>query len=86
MLNYGVFQNYGVAGTRSSRIPVIQPPFGISVDGYAVNGRFSFGTGNYGEGPGWGAYYTGLRAKSWFNMQQLSDGLADATLKALNLE
>ena len=90
MANYGVFQNYGVRGVDKSRSPVINAgSFGITIDGYPVTGEFQFGTKNYGEGPGWGAYYTGLRAykgRGWFNIQQLSDGLADATLKALNLE
>ena len=76
MVNYGVFQNYGVMGITSSRIPVNVPEFGITVDGYNTTGRFRFGTRNYGEGPGWGVYYSGIRAKSFFNMADITNQIA----------
>lgn len=75
MKDYGAFQNYGVSGVNSSRFPVDTPESGQQIAGVTVADRFRFGTENYGPGPGWGAYYTGLRAQRFYNIQDILDGL-----------
>lgn len=74
---YGVFQNYGVAGTKSSRIPVNLPEAGLSIGEEAIRQeRFQFGTGNFdNNGRPWGAYYTGLRAQAFFSISELTNEL-----------
>ena len=74
---YGVFQNYGVAGTKSSKIPVNRPEAGLSIGSTVIDQQpFSFGTGNFNQGgKPWGAYYTGIRATSFFSISDIADEL-----------
>lgn len=77
MLSYGVFQNYGVLGVNSSRIPVNVPEAGLSLGSVAIEQeRFRFGTGNFDNGGRpWGAYYTGIRARSFFSITDITNEL-----------
>ena len=77
MLSYGVFQNYGVLGVDSSRFPVNVPEAGLSIGSHAVEQqRFQFGTGNFDNGGRpWGAYYTGIRARSFFSITDITNEL-----------
>lgn len=77
MLSYGVFQNYGVLGVNSSRFPVNVPEAGLSLGTHAVEQeRFQFGTNNFWRGgPPWGAYYTGIRAQSFFSITDITNEL-----------
>jgi len=77
MLGYGVFQNYGVLGTKSSRIPVNVPEAGLTLGNVAVDReRFQFGTGNFDNGGRpWGAYYSGIKAQSFFSITELTQEL-----------
>ena len=75
---YGVFQNYGVVSAGStSKIPVNVPEAGLSIGNTAVNQeRFRFGTGNFDNGGRpWGAYYSGLRAQSFFSITDITNEL-----------
>lgn len=77
MLGYGVFQNYGVLGTKSSRIPVNVPEAGLTLGNVNVDReRFQFGTGNFDNGGRpWGAYYSGIKAQSFFSITELTQEL-----------
>ena len=77
MLSYGVFQNYGVLGVNSSRFPVNVPEAGLSLGTRPVDQeRFQFGTGNFDNGGRpWGAYYTGIRAQSFFSITDITNEL-----------
>jgi len=76
---YGVFQNYGVKGLRSSRQPVRTPEAGLTIGGVRVEQQpFQFGTGNFWKtGPAWGAYYTGIRARSFFSVTDIQNELVE---------
>jgi len=76
---YGVFQNYGVKGFRSSRTPVNTPEAGLTIGGVRVEQQpFQFGTGNFWKtGPAWGAYYTGIRARSFFSVTDIQNELVE---------
>ncbi len=76
---YGVFQNYGVRGVNSSRIPVRTPEAGLTIGGVRVEQeRFQFGTGNFDRGGRpWGAYYTGIRARSFFSVTDIQNELVE---------
>ena len=76
---YGVFQNYGVKGFRSSRTPVNTPEAGLTLGNVAVDReRFQFGTGNFDNGGRpWGAYYTGIRARSFFSVTDIQNELVE---------
>ena len=76
---YGVFQNYGVKGLRSSRQPVRTPEAGLTIGGVRVEQQpFQFGTGNFWKtGPAWGAYYTGIRARSFFSVTDITNELTE---------
>ena len=76
---YGVFQNYGVRGTTSSRIPVNVPEAGLSFGAIAIEQeRFQFGTGNFDRGGRpWGAYYSGIRARSFFSITDITNELTE---------
>ncbi len=82
MLAYGVFQNYGVKGVKSSRSPVDEPK-AATIAGRPVNGTFQFGTQNYGPGPGWGAYYTGLKAQRFYNIDEISELITELVTEKL---
>ncbi len=77
MNSYGVFQNYGVMGVNSSRFPVNVPEAGLNLGTVPVEReRFQFGTNNFWRtGPGWGAYYTGIRARSFFSVTDITNEL-----------
>ena len=77
MLYYGVFQNYGVRGVNSSRFPVNVPEAGLSLGTHPVEQeQFQFGTNNFWNGgPPWGAYYTGIRAQSFFSITDITNEL-----------
>lgn len=76
---YGVFQNYGVRGVNSSRTPVNVPEAGLTIGGVRVEQeRFQFGTGNFDRGGRpWGAYYTGIRARSFFSVTDITNELTE---------
>ena len=77
MLSYGVFQNYGVLGVNSSRQPTFVPEAGLSIEGFGITQeKFQFGTGNFDNGGRpWGAYYTGIRAQSFFSITDITNEL-----------
>lgn len=77
MLSYGVFQNYGVLGVNSSRQPTFVPEAGLSIEGFGIaQEKFQFGTNNFWNGgPPWGAYYTGIRAQSFFSISDITNEL-----------
>jgi hypothetical protein len=70
---YGVFQNYGVMGTKSSRIPVNLPEAGLTIGNEAIdpNQRFGFKE----ESNAWGVKYTGIRARSFFSISDITNEL-----------
>ncbi len=71
---YGVFQNYGVMGTKSSRIPVNVPEAGLSIGNTAIpEQRFGFKE----DSNAWGVKYTGIRARAFFSMAELTNELAN---------
>jgi hypothetical protein len=78
MLDYGVFQNYGVKGVDNTASPLLTPEEGISFGGIAATSRFSFGTGNFSKGGRpWGAYYSGIGAQSFFSIDAMAQDVAD---------
>jgi hypothetical protein len=87
MLYYGVFQNYGVLGVNSSRQPTFVPEAGLNIEGFGITQeKFQFGTNNFWKGgPPWGAYYTGIRAQSFFSItditNELTQFIADNTIE-----
>jgi hypothetical protein len=84
MLDYGVFQNYGVKGVTSSRGSVNEPENGISFGGMAATTRFQFGTGNFSTGGRpWGAYYSGIAAQSFFSIETLADDIQETLAQNL---
>lgn len=70
---YGVFQNYGVMGTKSSRIPVNLPEAGLSIGNQAIDPSQRFGFKE--ESNAWGVKYTGIRARSFFSITEIADEL-----------
>lgn len=82
MLDYGAYQNYGVAPVEGSTSKdkyggQITPQGNFTIGGVTANKAFYFGSENFGPGPGWGAYYTGLGPHiGWFDDK---GGLQDLT-------
>lgn len=70
---YGVFQNYGVMGTKSSRLPVNLPEAGLTIGTQAIDPSQRFGFKE--ESNAWGVKYTGIQARSFFSITEIADEL-----------
>lgn len=80
---YGVFQNYGVIGTKSTKLPVLKPEPGLSIAGIPIpEKRFSFKEASNA----WGVKYTGIRGRSFFSVADIFDGLLRTIEQNLDLE
>ena len=88
MLAYGFFQNYGVKASPDSttayntRQDVVeeQARFGLPPSSGSI---YQFGTRKEGSKP-WGAFYSGLNAVGFFNMNQIATELTEGLQQELN--
>lgn len=96
MPEHGYFQNFGVVayenGKRLSnrgKLQSDQEPLDEATAeafGAAPGSLMQFGTGNYWKGgPPWGAYYTGINAKRFLNIEQFIDQVVDYVNNNLEL-
>ena len=87
MLEYGVFQNYGVDGTKQ-RVARDVPAFGIDPMPRDGHRTYSFGTddnvtmisgrgNNFSYGVRTKIYQEGLRPQNWFDLDALTDALTN---------
>ena len=94
MLDYGAYQNYGVTPVQGSTSKdqyggQITPQGNFTIGGETANKAFYFGSKNFGPGPGWGAYYTGLGPHiGWFDneggLQSLTREVTRRLQEAIN--
>jgi len=81
MYNYGAFQNFGVIGFEGGGKNQSQD----NPKSFNNNNKFKFGTGNYSRGGRpWGAYYSGLNAKRWFDMDDITNDVTTRLQQELN--
>lgn len=80
MLDYGAFQNYGVKSYEGKGDNDDQDiPTGFATQ------KYQFGTGNFSQGGRpWGAYYSGLNAKRWFNINDMTNEVTYRLQNAIN--
>tara|TARA_R110002020_G_scaffold445881_1_gene657840 strand:+ start:3819 stop:4274 length:456 start_codon:yes stop_codon:yes gene_type:complete len=88
MLDYGVFQNYGVDGMQNA--PAREVPFGVPQP--TAGRRFGF-SGNYtmiGGDLSFGArkeiYKMGLKPQRFFDVDQIAGAIADGVAQQLTTE
>lgn len=71
MNEYGYFQNFGVHGVKdkgTTQMGLDEPV--AEAFGASEGDTMSFGTGNYSKGgKPWGAYYSGLNAKNFIQLE-----------------
>ncbi len=85
---HGYFQNFGVEGVDGGGKNTQQ----LQIDeltaeafGATPNTTMKFGTGHYGPGPGWGAYYSGLNAKNFMQLELFVEQVAEYVNQNLEL-
>tara|TARA_R110000764_G_scaffold30202_1_gene70234 strand:+ start:2208 stop:2669 length:462 start_codon:yes stop_codon:yes gene_type:complete len=87
MLNYGVFQNYGVGGTKSS--PATLKPVEGGIFGIPAGTRFRFKSLTIGGSLPYPVRRSiverGLQAKSFFNIQDISQEVALRLEEEINI-
>ena len=87
MLNYGVFQNYGVGGTKSSPVTLKRVEGGIF--GIPAGTRFRFKSLTIGGSLPYPVRRSiverGLQAKSFFNIQDISQEVALRLEEEINI-
>ena len=87
MLNYGVFQNYGVGGTKSSPVTLKRVEGGIF--GIPAGTRFRFKSLTIGGSLPYPVRKSiverGLQAKSFFNIQDISQEVAERLEEEINI-
>lgn len=86
MLYYGIFQNYGVDGTANAPARVV-PPFGVpqptSGNRFGFSGNFEMIGGDLSFGARKTIYKMGLRPQSFFEVEQISQAVADGVAQQL---
>lgn len=89
MPEHGYFQNFGVVSYKGNGKNQDQEPIDEATAeafGGAPDSLFQFGTGNYSTGGRpWGAYYSGLNAKRFLNIEQFIDSVVDYVNENLEL-
>ena len=80
MLEYGVFQNYGVDGMQQRRAEAV--PFGIDPrpaagNRYGFSGDFEMIGGNLPFGVRKSIYNKGLSPQNWFDLDALTDAITN---------
>jgi len=85
---HGYFQNFGVEsvdgkGKNTEQLEIDE--LTAEAFGSSANTTMKFGTQNYGPGPGWGAYYSGLNAKNFLQLELFVDQVADYVNQNLEL-
>jgi len=85
---HGYFQNFGVEsyegkGDNKNQLEIDE--LTAEAFGSSANTTMKFGTGHYGPGPGWGAYYSGLNAKNFLQLELFVDQVADYVNQNLEL-
>ena len=85
---HGYFQNFGVEGVdgegrNKNQLPIDE----LTAKAFNASPEttMKFGTGNYGSGPGWGAYYSGLNAQDFLQLELFVDQVADYVNQNLEL-
>ena len=89
MPEHGYFQNFGVESFDKKGKNTTQNPIDeltASAFGSAPNTKFAFGTGNYSKGGRpWGAYYSGLNAQDFMQLDLFVEQVADYVNENLEL-
>ena len=85
---HGYFQNFGVEsvdgnGRNKYQLPIDE--LTAEAFGSSAGTNMKFGTQHYGPGPGWGAYYSGLNAKNFLQLELFVDQVADYVNQNLEL-
>ena len=87
MPEHGYFQNFGVKGVKDSgttQLPIDE--LTAEVFRASPETTFAFGTGNYDRGGRpWGAYYSGLNAKDFMQLDLFVEQVADYVNQNLEL-
>lgn len=88
MPEHGYFQNFGVEsyegkGDNKNQLPIDE--LTAAAFNAAPESTFAFGTQNYGPGPGWGAYYSGLNAKDFMQLELFVEQVAEYVNQNLEL-
>ena len=89
MKEHGYFQNFGVEsyekqGKNTYQLPIDE--LTAEAFGTSPNTTFAFGTGNYAQdGKPWGAYYSGLNAKDFLQLELFVEQVADYVNQNLEL-
>ena len=88
MPEHGYFQNFGVEsvdGNGKNKNQLEIDELTAKAFGATPNTKMKFGTQNYGPGPGWGAYYSGLNAKDFMQLDLFVDQVVDYVNQNLEL-
>lgn len=85
---HGYFQNFGVEsvdgkGRNTQQLEIDE--LTAEAFGASPNTTMKFGTQNYGPGPGWGAYYSGLNAKDFMQLDLFIEQVAEYVNQNLEL-
>ena len=86
MPEHGYFQNFGVKGVKDRGTTQMGiDALTAEAFGASEGSTMSFGTQNYGPGPGWGAYYSGLNAQDFMQLDLFVEQVADYVNQNLEL-
>ena len=87
MPEHGYFQNFGVSGVKDKGTTQIGiDELTASAFGSSEGSTFAFGTGNYDRGGRpWGAYYSGLNAQDFMQLELFVEQVADYVNQNLEL-
>ena len=87
MPEHGYFQNFGVKGVNDKGTTQMGiDELTASAFGSAAGSTFAFGTGNYDRGGRpWGAYYSGLNAQDFMQLDLFVEQVADYVNENLEL-
>ena len=89
MPEHGYFQNFGVVsyeGKGDNKDQETIDEATAEAFGSSPNTYMKFGTGNYSTGGRpWGAYYSGLNAKRFFDIEEFTDQVAEYVQENLEL-
>jgi hypothetical protein len=88
MLDYGFFQNYGVAAspdssTANSNYRQLPPEEAVRFSLPPSGATYKFGVRQQDKRP-WGAFYSGLNAKQFFTMAALANQISAAMQNEIN--
>jgi len=86
MPEHGYFQNFGVRGVKDKGTTQMGiDELTATAFGSSAGSTMSFGTENYGPGPGWGAYYSGFSAQDFMQLDLFVEQVADYVNQNLEL-